>query len=451
MPMTRFGADPIPLADLSREELQALLERLAQENEHVAERLRYLIRPKAAARNIAARIAAVRSSCFTRSHPSAEGISRVLEEIHTDIERDVLPNDPRRALVLAHSLIELDSLVMEYESDYNPISTALKGACIVWLKAARAVRDQGSLPLMNWPVRLKEILASNDYGVRLELIEHASLLLDDSELTAVNEWIGNQHHGNRQRWQSGALRLTDEQEGWRYVKPTVNPNEDFPPCAELELARRRLLCGDVKQAIAIAIPLAADREARHLHPALDLLDEAYGHLGDTARRIEVRRSRFDCDPNIHTHRKLEELLDEPARNTLSGQIALKPPGKLDVVTAARLYFAARLPLLAQTLIVAQAKAIELQGNTFETAALGEEAIGHGFPLAATVVWRAFLNNILEEGRTKDYRIGGKLLGELERLTPAIDNYRGLPTHAEYEADLRTRHRMKTSFWRRRAV
>ena len=65
---------------------------------------------------------------------------------------------------------------------------------------------------------------------------------------------------------------------------------------------------------------------------------------------------------------------------------------------------------------------------------------------AAVFCRALLNPILERGRSKAYHHAVQYLRELRRLDPAIDDYRHLPTHAEYEARLRDCHGRKTGFW-----
>lgn len=132
------------------------------------------------------------------------------------------------------------------------------------------------------------------------------------------------------------------------------------------------------------------------------------------------------------------------------EIALNPPAR-DPVTYARVLLAADLPLLAQSLMIAHAKTFEIEGPTDRLAALGQEATESGLALAATVVWRALINSILSHGKSRDYHLGSQLLAELQDLSADISDYHGLPTHSEYEADLYSRHRLKSQFWRRVAV
>jgi len=53
-----------------------------------------------------------------------------------------------------------------------------------------------------------------------------------------------------------------------------------------------------------------------------------------------------------------------------------------------------------------------------------------------------------QGPSKCLYLGTQLLVELQGLSADISDYRGLPTHREYEAELYSRHRLKSQFWRR---
>ncbi|MEM9961812.1 MAG: DUF6880 family protein [Pseudomonadota bacterium] len=81
-----------------------------------------------------------------------------------------------------------------------------------------------------------------------------------------------------------------------------------------------------------------------------------------------------------------------------------------------------------------------------------EALGHDRPLAATILYRALLDSILERARTKAYPHGVRYLTTLKRLAPTAENDPGWPTdlqcHADYVAELRTAHGRKAGFWNR---
>lgn len=72
------------------------------------------------------------------------------------------------------------------------------------------------------------------------------------------------------------------------------------------------------------------------------------------------------------------------------------------------------------------------------------------PLAATVLYRACLDEILAQARSKAYGHGGRHLAKLDRLAARIDNEAftsaGIETHDEYRERLRKQHGRKAAFW-----
>lgn len=290
-----------PLADLSNilssltpEGLQRLLQRLAEESEPTAQRIRYLLQPRAAVHEIARRIAVFRRSQYRHGHGLADILGDEINGIVTDIEQDALPQDPIRALALTESLLGLDGQLMQYESHYSSLSRAFEEASLLWLKAAKIARDGGCLPLMDWSARLLEIYASDSYAVRCKLVEQAKRLLTDSECQHLNDRLALQTQQDRERRESRPANhiAPDRLLGWRASPPQEPPRGPRAPSAELEQARFHLDCGDIEQALSILLPLKTRQEFSDPESTLDMLDRAYGQLGDTAKRVGVRRERF---------------------------------------------------------------------------------------------------------------------------------------------------------------
>jgi hypothetical protein len=175
----------VRLGSLSREQLQALLERLAGDSEAFAQRIDYLICPRAAVERIATRIRAIRRDDESISYDGLWEVADLVQGITADIERDVLPYNPVQALALAEQVIALDAPLMNRSLDDGVIGDALKEACTLWLKSARAVRVSGTLPSMNWEARLHEVARQDDYGVRACLLRKAHMLFDHRDGVAV--------------------------------------------------------------------------------------------------------------------------------------------------------------------------------------------------------------------------------------------------------------------------
>ncbi len=75
---------------------------------------------------------------------------------------------------------------------------------------------------------------------------------------------------------------------------------------------------------------------------------------------------------------------------------------------------------------------------------------HDHPLAATILYRALLDSILDRGRSKAYGHGAKYLGKLVVLAQEADAMRPgtMTDHATYLGKLKQTHPRKSGFWAR---
>lgn len=90
---------------------------------------------------------------------------------------------------------------------------------------------------------------------------------------------------------------------------------------------------------------------------------------------------------------------------------------------------------------------QLSGHDYEVLpALAKTMKSLQRSLAATVIWRALLDYILQGARLKAYGHGRKYLAALDALAPSITDWRGVTPHGKYRAALVATHARKTSFW-----
>ncbi len=75
---------------------------------------------------------------------------------------------------------------------------------------------------------------------------------------------------------------------------------------------------------------------------------------------------------------------------------------------------------------------------------------HDFPLAATILYRALLDDILKHARSKAYGHGATYLGKLTLLAKEIEvaGLGEIVSHAAYLANLQQTHSRKSGFWAR---
>jgi hypothetical protein len=455
----------VRLSALTGDELRSLIERLANDGEAIAARIDYLTRPQSAVESIALRIRGIHSDGRFVDHGGLDEMAGVVRGIAEDIERDVLPREPVRALALTEQLMALNGPLMNRSLDDGMIGMAIEEACTLWLKIARVVRESGALPKMDWVARLKEVAEQGDYCIRRAMLQQAHLLFDEPQLRAMAESQERQAVAVLAT-EPGELGALDDlprnpraptlalqdiakalQDPQLYSRAVRLHHVNLDDRALEAMARFHLDCGDATGALDI---LQSPWEGGRETVRLDLIDRAYGQLGDNASRIDVRRKRYQLLPCLWTYQALDELLDVPARQELRAQVSIDAVELRDVATAAQLLCAAGNWPLAQATLLARAKEFEVSLGT-QLEPLAKEAQVRGYPLMSVIIWRALLNPILERGASKAYYHAAQYLSELRRLAGIIDDHRGLPTHAEYEARLRELHGRKTGFWRQMSI
>lgn len=81
-----------------------------------------------------------------------------------------------------------------------------------------------------------------------------------------------------------------------------------------------------------------------------------------------------------------------------------------------------------------------------------ETLLHDHPLAATILYRALIDDILAKGRSTAYPHAARYLHTLDALASASDaeasGLEGFLSHSDYRANLNKKHGRKTSFWAR---
>ncbi|MDZ5455082.1 DUF6880 family protein [Azohydromonas lata] len=91
---------------------------------------------------------------------------------------------PSAALGLAETFIEADADFFERVDDsYGDIGQAMEAACGLWLRAA----SRCETPAGGWLLRLIKLLSQDNYGGRHALLRDAGQLLDQSDVSALNE------------------------------------------------------------------------------------------------------------------------------------------------------------------------------------------------------------------------------------------------------------------------
>ena len=101
-------------------------------------------------------------------------------------------------------------------------------------------------------------------------------------------------------------------------------------------------------------------------------------------------------------------------------------------------------ILAAKLVVDHHKSWE--GRHYGALAPAAKALEHDFPVAATILYRALLDDILARTKSPAYGHGARYLARLDELAAHNLVTPGLPDHDAYRAGLRKAHGRKKGFW-----
>lgn len=111
-----------------------------------------------------------------------------------------------------------------------------------------------------------------------------------------------------------------------------------------------------------------------------------------------------------------------------------------------LYFLIRWPNLDRAARLVLDRRSEWSGRIWELLAPAAEALEPDHPLAASILYRALIDDILERGRSPAYGHGARHLQRLGELAAELEPGELQPSHADYVARLRKAHGRKTGFW-----
>ncbi|TWB27250.1 hypothetical protein FBZ91_13529 [Nitrospirillum viridazoti] len=109
-------------------------------------------------------------------------------------------------------------------------------------------------------------------------------------------------------------------------------------------------------------------------------------------------------------------------------------------------FFIRWPRLDLAASLVFARRGEWRGAYYEVLSDAAVALEDGFPLAATVLYRVLLDDILGRGVSAAYGHGARYLARLGALASRIETYADLDNHTTYALRVRKDHGRKASFW-----
>ena len=104
------------------------------------------------------------------------------------------------------------------------------------------------------------------------------------------------------------------------------------------------------------------------------------------------------------------------------------------------------PAQARAAQLVMARAPEIDGNLYFLLDPAAQLIEGKYPIAATLLRRAMIEDTLNGAKSTRYKHAARHLLECTSLTPGIQDFGEVETHESFVGRLRAKHGRKSGFW-----
>ena len=406
-----------------------------------------LLPPEEAVKRFKSRITGLKRRRKYIDWRGAAEFAMELELLVTSLRESI--SDPKIGLDLISQFFECDGKILERCDD----SSGMVGEVFrfdarnVFVFYASQCTDKNHVS--NLLLRLYE---HDDYGVRTDLITHAAEFLPKAEMRALLDdfW---EHAKTEQPdsykadkwWIAVKLLARQLRDPGLFEKAILAAHPELSSVTCMEIASVYLENDDPEMALFWMKRIPRTDRFR-ADDQYQLLYTIYEKLGDRKKMAEVAWRMFNNHRSSSTFNMLLRALGENERERLIeeqvGTILNSSAFSYD--DARFLVEGGRLDDAAEYLLRHRA---ELNGDLYQSLLPLAKALEEGGCfLGASVVYRALLESILGRAQSRYYHHGVRYLKKLDMLSASIEDWRGVPPHAQYKEDLRIEHKRKRSFW-----
>lgn len=436
-------------------DLVAVLLELAKDHEAVQARLARMQladRPDKLATGFKKTLAGWQRSTKFYGYREAGEFGRMLDGWLDQVARELLPKDPPAALSLFEAFIEADAAWFDRADDSDGvIGDAVRAACRQWMQAAACCETPPDV----WPDRLLKLYQADQYGARDELLRRADLLLDEPaqrRLVAhlesqLSEALDASPRGESPPIDvfriSGALSLLAESlcDPDIMVRASLRYSPNPNPVQRQAFVRAYLDANRPADALAwLQDPWGHLDDSRQ-----DLLADALERLGRFEESSPIRQRMFERTlSDLYFQRWLEHLPEAARPDAIAHarQLALRHD---DLTSAATLLLQLGDAAAAEAWLLAEPARID--GNQYGSLVpLAKALRAHECPRGETVVYRALLKGILDRAYARAYGHAARYWARLGDIAGSGVGLLPLPSHEDFEAEIRARHGRKSAFW-----
>ncbi|MBL7112430.1 MAG: hypothetical protein ISS19_10885 [Bacteroidales bacterium] len=296
---------------------------------------------------------------------------------------------------------------------------------------------------------------SNDpYGVREGLLDKAREMLGDKDAKNAIHIFELLAEGESNEFQKRHFQLAIESlarqtgDAKLFEKVRLQSQQEPGTSTCLDIARVYLESGHPNTALEWIERIPSDASYMY-NERIDLMQKIYGQLGDSGKQEEMAWLNFRTLRCLNTLDNLLKIIgEEKKEQVIEDEAALIiDEGENDYSDIQFLIDVKRFDE-AEICILVKAGTRTLNGDYYYTLLPMAKALeSEGRNLAASMIYRALMESILDRKSYKAYPHAARYLRKLDMLAVEIDDWQDLGEHGEYHVWLNQVHGKKTSFWR----
>ncbi len=383
-------------------------------------------------------------------HRSESGpFAKKLDDLLEDLE-EANP-EPCAGMKLVASFLETDHIIYNNCDDSSGhISDVYRyGARNLFAEYASRCRDKKKVLDM-----MIKIYSNDRFGTRDGILDKARQFLGDEEVKNAIHLFEILAEGESNEYRKCHFQLAVEslarQTGNAKLFEKVRLQSQPKPgtSTSMDIARVYLESGDPKTALEW-IDKIPPNESYMYNERINLLQQIYGQLGDPGKQAEMAWMNFRTLRCLNTLDNLLNIIGEEKRErVIEDEATLIIDEENIEYSDIRFLIDVKRFEEAEICILAKAGAKTLEGEFYYTLLPIAKAMeAEGRYLAASMIYRALLDSILDRKYYKAYSHAAKYLRKLDNLAMDTDDWQDLGEHHEYFDWLNRVHGKKTSFWR----
>jgi len=424
------------LKKLGAEKLAEALVHLASVHEAVADYVETLIADQEDLTDIfKARLKSIKGSRRFIHYRETFGVSKELDTTLQGITASV--KDTKACLELITAFIETDNSVYGRCDDSSGcIADSYRNACKVFADYAAKLNDEKYVEKV-----FCKLVAKNDYGTRDPLGRESGKFFSQATLTRlVNMYIGDEN----KHFKCLAMEMAknfDDTNAYEAVLvknfPVGNEWVDFYTAQHL-MAHNRL-----EEAVERLRSIKDSWYERRQRD--DLLQQLYSQLGKNDELFSLSRQRLLKELHVPYFDEMVNLAGEDKREAMLKEITdLVLKTEHEIYRKIGFFLETRQADIAARLV--REHIAEINGEFYTRVLPLAESFEPDYPLEASLLYRTLVEGNLRPAQSVYYQYGVKYLRKTDVLAVRVTDWKGFPSHDEFKAELKQKHKLKSSFW-----